>query len=109
MHHLLLKTHGKTLLQDARNSLSAARKHLGSVQSVRATSHMDYTITEARLLLVEREYEQSAKIAKAALNIAQVANSSKGVSDVGTIHTLLNELAPQNPYVCNLGVELGRF
>jgi transcriptional regulator with XRE-family HTH domain len=98
-----------SLLQDARSSLSAARKHLGSVQSVRATSHMDYAITEARLLLVEREYEQSAKIAKAALNIAQVANSSKGASDVGTIHTLLNELAPQNPFVCNLGVELGRF
>jgi DNA-binding XRE family transcriptional regulator len=94
------------LLKDARSSLTAARKHLGSVQT---TSLTDYTITEARLLLVEREYEQSARIAKNALSSAHASHSAQGVSEVGKIHTMLNELAPQNPYVCNLGVELGRF
>ena len=70
---------------------------------------MDYAITEARLLLVEREYEQSAKIAKNALTSAYSSNSSKGVKEVSKIHTMLYELAPQDPYVCNLGVELGKF
>jgi DNA-binding XRE family transcriptional regulator len=98
-----------SLLQDARSSLLTAGKHLSSLQGVRATSDMDYTITEARMLLVEGEYEQSAKIAKIALNCAKSSHSAKGVSEVGKLHTMLYELAPQNPYVCNLGVELGRF
>lgn len=95
-----------TLLKDAHSALAAARKHLGSVQP---TSLMDYTITEARLLLVEREYEQSARIAKNALGYAHTSNSSQGIREIGKIQTLLSQLAPQNPYVCNLGVELGRF
>jgi len=97
------------LLLDARNSLSAAKKHLGSLQPTLTTGHMNFAITEARLLLVEKEYEQSAKLAKKALIAACASNSAKGVREVGEIHTILNELAPQNPYVCNLGVELGRF
>ncbi len=40
------------LLKDARSSLTAARKHLGSVQT---TSLMDFAITEARLLLPEKQ------------------------------------------------------
>jgi DNA-binding XRE family transcriptional regulator len=98
-----------SLLTDARSSLLAAKKHLDSGQPGRATSLMDYAITEARLLLIEREYEQSAKIAKNALGSANASHSAKGVSEVGEIHTILSQLAPQNPYVCNLGVELGRF
>ena len=94
------------LLRDARNSLSIAKKHL---EAVHKTSLMDYAITEARLLLVEREYEQSAKVAKKALIYAHASNSAKGVSEVGKIHTILSELAPKDPYVCNVGVELGRF
>lgn len=94
------------LLKDAHSSLSTARKHLDSIQPLYL---MEYTITEARLLLIEREYEQSARIAKKALSYAHEAQSSKGVKEVGNIHAILHKLAPQNPYVCNLGVELGRF
>jgi hypothetical protein len=82
-----------------------ARKHMNPSSN---TNMMDCTITEARLLTVEREYEEAAKSAKTALHIARMINSTKGVNEVGKIYALLSQLAPKNPYVCNLGVELER-
>lgn len=94
------------LLKDARSALIAARKHLDKANGTLA---MDCAITEARLLLTGKEYEESAKVAKTALTIACLANSSKGVNEIGKIHTVLRQLAPKNPYVCNLGIGLGRL
>ncbi len=101
-----------TLLKDARSALTAARKHLEAINCTctpDTTLAMDCTLTEARLLLTGKEFEESAKVAKIALSVARAAHSTKGVNEAGKIHTVLSKLAPKNPYVCNLGVELGRL
>jgi transcriptional regulator with XRE-family HTH domain len=94
------------LVKDAHNALTIAGSYLNSVRS---TGYMDFSITESRLLLIEREYEESAKLAKNALNIAKEAHSQQGEKQVREIYLTLNALAPDNPYVCNLGIELGIF
>ncbi len=97
------------LLKEAHSALSSARKHLEAANGTRPTRIMDSTITEARLLLMGKEYEESAKLVKTALTIARLINSAKGINEVEKIYTMLHQLAPKNPYVCNLGVELGKF
>jgi transcriptional regulator with XRE-family HTH domain len=96
-----------TLIKDSRSALIAARKHLES--TINPSITMDCTITEARLLLVGKEYEESAKLTKNALIFARASHSGKGINEIGKIHTILSQIVPQCPYVCNLGVELGRF
>jgi hypothetical protein len=66
---------------------------------------MNYT----RVLLIEKELEESARLAKDALKFAQTSHSKQGIKEVTSIYTMLKALAPMDPYVCNLGVELGMY
>jgi hypothetical protein len=50
-----------------------------------------------------------AKVAKKALQIAREVQSKRGIGEVSQIYQILKELAPQNPYVCNLGIEQGIY
>ena len=96
------------MLKDAQNALVSAKKHL-HFKSDSFTKEMDLSITEARIYLVAREYEECAKMAKMALQFAQKSYSQKGMAEVKQIYLLLHQLAPMNPYVANLGVELQIF
>ena len=103
-----------SLIKDARNALITAKKHLVATINPSITIDMgitdvDCAITEARLLLIEREYEESAKLAKNALNFARASHSKKGIEEISKIYSILKQLMPNSPYACNLGVELGRF
>ena len=96
----------RELLKDAQNALMAARNHL---ESSTFRKEMYLSITEARAYLIAREFEESAKIAKRAIQFARKSHSQQGIGEVRKLYTMLNELAPKNPYVCNLGVESGIF
>jgi hypothetical protein len=93
------------LVGEAHRELTNAKKHMG----IRQTNAMDVSITEARLYLIQREFEESAKVAKKALQIAREVHSQRGIGEVFQIYQILKELAPRNPYICNLGIELGIF
>lgn len=94
------------LLKDAQSALAAARNHL--VQSS-FTKEMYISITEARVYLIAGEFEASARTGKTALHFAHEAHSQQGIAEVRKLYTMLNGLASTNPYVCNLGVELGLY
>jgi DNA-binding XRE family transcriptional regulator len=96
----------KELLRDARNALTAARKHV-EVGSMRKEMYL--SLTEACIFLGAREYEESAKEAKIALQFARASHSQQGIGEVKQLYTMLFQLAPKNPYIANLGVELGIF
>src|SRR5581483_893937 len=96
----------KDLLRDAKNALITARKHVGTSS---ARKEMYLSITEARILLVSKELEECAKMAKMALQFAQQSHSQQGVEEVKQIYEMLYLLTPKNPYVANLGVELKIF
>ncbi len=96
----------KQLLKDARNALMAARKYV-EVSSARKETYL--SITEARIHLISKEYEECAKLAKLAIQFARKSNSQQLIEEVQQIYMLLYQLAPKNPYVANLGVELGIF
>lgn len=94
------------VLKDAQSALMAARKNL---ETSTARKEMYLAITEARILLVGREYEQCAKEAKVALQFARKSHSQQGIDEVKQIYILLSQLVDKNPYVANLGVELNVF
>jgi DNA-binding XRE family transcriptional regulator len=105
----LKKTHikaKKELLIEAKNALSTARKHLEPGSS---TGEMNLSITEAKVYLVAREFEESAKIAKIALHFARKSHSQQGIEEVKQLYAMLYQLVPTNPYIANLGVELRIF
>jgi DNA-binding XRE family transcriptional regulator len=93
----------KDYLKDAQEALELAKTHMAPRAS------MDYAITQARVYLIGKEFEQSAREAKSALQLARAAHSQKGIGQVRTIFDMLNKLAPENPHVLNLGIELGTF
>jgi hypothetical protein len=70
---------------------------------------MFFYLTEAKLYLFQHDIEGCAKIGKEALKVANLVTSSKGVAEVKGLYSSLNEIAPKNPYVDNLGVALGLF
>jgi DNA-binding XRE family transcriptional regulator len=90
-------------LKDAQDALELAKTHMMD----RDTARMDYAITQARVYLIGKEFEESAKQAKSALQLAHAAHSQQGIEQVRTIFNMLNKLAPENPYVLHLGTELG--
>jgi transcriptional regulator with XRE-family HTH domain len=94
------------IITEAYDALAAAKKHLNPT---RHTEMMNYTLTEARVLLIEKELEESARLAKDALKFAQTSHSKQGIKEVTSIYTMLKALAPMDPYVYNLGVELGLY
>ncbi|MGB8346627.1 MAG: hypothetical protein WCD86_17200, partial [Ktedonobacteraceae bacterium] len=98
----------KRFLEDAHEALAIAKKHLDQ-DSIHQTATMDYTFTEARIFLIGKEFEESAKVAKRALKIAHAIHSQQGIEQVRKVYAMLYELEPKNPYVRNLAVELGIY
>jgi len=68
-----------------------------------------YYMTEARLFLADHDLEGSAQAAKAALRVAKAMHSKIEEQNVRNFYGQLNEKAPNNPYVGNLGLELGIY
>ena len=68
-----------------------------------------YTMTEARLYLANHDLEGSAQSAKAALKVARSLHSQMVEDDVKSLYRELDEKSTLNPYVRNLGLELGIF
>ena len=68
-----------------------------------------YYMTEARLNLADHDIEGSAQSGKAAFKVAKVMHSKIEEENVKNLYNELNEKAPDNPYVRNLGLELGIF
>jgi len=100
------KSASKELIKDAKNALNTARKHLEIGSS---TQEMCLSITEAKIYLIEREYEACARTAKIALQFARTSYSQQGMEEIKQIYAIVSQLAPKNPYVANLGVELETF
>jgi transcriptional regulator with XRE-family HTH domain len=96
----------KELLTEARSAINAARKYLNPTLD---TNQVDLSITEAKCYLVMREYEQSAQTAKLALQFARQSLSKQRIEEIKKLYALLSQLAPTNPYIANLGVELNIF
>jgi DNA-binding XRE family transcriptional regulator len=94
------------LLQEATSAIANARKHLGSCGFTR---EMYLNITEAKIYLVKKDYEESARIAKTALQFARRAHSQQGIEEIKQLYRMLYQLSPMNPYVAHLGVELHIF
>lgn len=101
----------KELLRDARNAINAAKKYVEANRSTGdiSTGEMNLSITEARLYLIAKEYEESARIANAALQFAHKAHSKQGIEEIKRIYSMLCQLDPKNPHTAHLGVELGIF
>jgi len=68
-----------------------------------------YYTTEARLNLADHDLEGSAQAGKETLKIARAMHSKMEEENVKGLYYELNKHAPSNPYVTNLGVELGIF
>jgi hypothetical protein len=68
-----------------------------------------YFLTEADLYLADHDIEASATAGKEALRVATAMHSQMGQTQVKQVYTSLNTIAPHNPYVRNLGIELGVF
>lgn len=68
-----------------------------------------YYMTEARLNLADHDLEGSAQSGKEALKVAKAMHSKMEEGNVKELYYKLNKHAPSNPYVTNLGVELGIF
>ncbi len=68
-----------------------------------------YYMTEARLNLVDHDLEGSAQAGKEALKIAKNMHNKIEEENVRKLYLELDKLSPDNPYVRNLGVELGIF
>ncbi len=70
---------------------------------------MYFHLTEAELYQAQHDLEASAYAGKEALKAAKVAESLKCIDQVKALYTSLKAKSPNNPYVDNLGVELGLF
>ncbi len=68
-----------------------------------------YYMTEAQLYLVDHDIEASAKAGKAALRYAKAMHSRMEEENVMKLYMQLHEADRHNPYVSNLGVQLGIF
>ena len=68
-----------------------------------------YYMTEARLNLADHDIESSARAGLEALKIARTMRSQMEEENARSFYYELNRHAPDNPYVCRLGVELNIF
>ena len=68
-----------------------------------------YYMTEAQLYLADHDLEGSAQSAKIALKTARSMHSRMVEDEVRSLYQELDEKNSLNPYVRNLGVELGIF
>jgi hypothetical protein len=96
----------KETLADARDELNMAWKGLTpDLQEWR----MYFYSTEAQLYGVEHDIEGSARTGLKALQAARAMQSKKGETQVKALYENLNGIDEVNPYVRNLGLELGIF
>jgi len=96
----------KKLLQEAHGAMTLAWENLSSGF---VGWEKNFYMTEAKLYLLERDFENSAQTAKKALKLAHVLHSQKVKDEVTDVYGLLKILDMENPYVRNLGVELGIY
>ncbi len=68
-----------------------------------------YYMTEARLNMADHDLEGSAQSGKEALKVAKTMHSKMEEENVRELYYELIKQAPNNPYVGNLGVDLGIF
>ncbi len=108
VHHeraktLMKFTHRKGALKEARNELNTAWKTLTPDLTIwRVNLH----ITEAQLNLLEHDIEGSAQAGLEAYKIASVMQTRNEEEKVRNLYTNLQTIAPNNGYVCNLGLQL---
>lgn len=95
-----------TCIKEAQNAMTLAWENL---QEGYAGWEKNFLITQARLLLITRDFEGSAKIVKKALHLANALHSQKVKNEVKGLHFMLSTLDKENPYVRNLGVALGVY
>ncbi|QBD79319.1 XRE family transcriptional regulator [Ktedonosporobacter rubrisoli] len=96
----------KGYFKDAHNELNMAWKALTSDL---AEWRMYFSLTEARLFEAEGDREGSAKAGIQALETARLMGSKKGETLARDVYHALSKKAGVNPYVDNLGVQLGMF
>jgi len=105
LHHekaKTLKLHNE--LQAALDEVSFARSTL---QPDIVLWQANLNLTEARIYKDQRELEASVKLAADAFRIACLVNSDKDQKEVREHFFALQEIDDSNPYVCNLGLQIG--
>ncbi len=96
----------RQVLEDAHNELNMAWKSL-SPEFIEWS--MYFHLTEAQLHKVEHDIEGSARLGIVALKTAKALRSKKGEKQVRALYEDLNQINEINPYVRNLGLELGIY
>jgi hypothetical protein len=108
VHHeraktLMKFTNRRGALKEARNELNTAWKTLTPDLTIwRVNLH----ITEAQLNLLELDIEGSAQAGLEAHKIASVMQTRNEEEKVKNLYLNLQNVAPNNGYVCNLGLQL---
>jgi transcriptional regulator with XRE-family HTH domain len=93
-------------LTDARRELNMA---WGALTPDLSVWHMYFALTESRLFLAEHDIEGSTKMATKALQQSRLIRSMKGEGQARDLYFQLKNREKTNPYIDNLGVELGIF
>lgn len=96
----------RSLLKDARSEMKMA---WDAISPDLFEWQMYFFVTEAGLYMAERDLEGSARLGLNALDVARTVHSKKGEGQVRELYLGLKQLDGRNPYVCNLGVQLGLF
>jgi DNA-binding XRE family transcriptional regulator len=97
-------------LKDAQTALDTAVAYtLTHDMHAMQERKLDYSLTQAKIFLVGKEFEACAREAKVTLQNARAAHSKPGVEQTRKLYAILHELVPENPYVLNLGVEMGIY
>ncbi len=101
----------KTLIQfgrfrEAHSEIITARKTL---QADLLTWHINLHLTEANLYKAQKDLEGCAASAIEAYKIAKVVQSPKDEIEVKKLFLDIKSVDASNPYVCNLGMIIGRY
>ncbi|HEU5383618.1 MAG TPA: helix-turn-helix transcriptional regulator [Ktedonobacteraceae bacterium] len=107
LHHEQAKVHLQFgHIREARDAINRTWKILSPSQ----TSLRTYIyLTEAKIFMVEKELEGSARCGIEAHAMAAIRRSQKQQEEIKQIYKRMVELDENNPYVCRLGVELNMF
>ena len=97
-------SHSKEYMQEARREMNLAWSSLGPDF---AEWRMYYLLTDARIYKAEQDVEASARTGLDALKVSRLLNSKKGELQVQALYQELSRSNEVNPYVDNLGIELG--
>lgn len=93
-------------LKDAGNEMRLA---WDSFSSEFAEWALYFHLTEAQILQAQNEVEQSAQAGIEALKVARAKSTKRKEDAIVALYRDLCRLDERNPYVCNLGVQLGQF